>query len=99
MPYYLLEPTTAAAQSSEIVCNHKILPVQISAPNLAGDETVTIQKRSADGNYHDYTVASTLQQISATNACVVLDAPGVYRGNKTATVAEVGVEISTDITP
>lgn len=54
MPYYLLEPTTEAAQSKEIVCNHKAIPVYIACPGLSGSEVVTVKRRAADDSYYAY---------------------------------------------
>jgi hypothetical protein len=99
MPYYLLEPTTAAVPSREFVANHKALPVQFSAFGLQGDETATVKKKSADGNFYPYTVKGEDPVLTATNQVFVPRAPGIYILDKSLTDDPVGIEVSTDMKP
>lgn len=96
MPKYLLNPTTAAAQSSAVIGDIHALPLHFTAPGLSGSETVTIQKQNASGTWDTYTSAD---QLTATKLGIAIYAPGVYRGDKSATASAVGVEISTLYNP
>jgi hypothetical protein len=100
MPLTLLEPTASAANSEEIrVVEPDYRPAHFTAPGLATTETVTIQKKAADGTWLDCYAEGSVQQITATNSGITAYGPGVYRGAKSTTAAAVGVEVSTDKNP
>jgi len=99
MSTVILVATTSAGQSNDItvrgVQRAGGAHVHITAPGIAGSEVATIQKKNADDSYSDYYVDGTIQTVSATNTGVVIDAAGIYRVDKDATAAAVGIEKST----
>jgi len=103
MSTVILTATTSAAQSEDFtitdVAKGVVSHAHLTAPGLAGAETATVQKKNADDSYSDYYINGALQQVTATNTGVVVEAAGIYRMNKSATVASVGVEISTPDKP
>ena len=99
MSTVILVATTSAAQSEDItvrgVQRAGGTHVHVTAPGIAGAKVATIQKKNADDSYSDYYVDGTIQTVSATNTGVVIDAAGIYRVDKDATDASVGIEKST----
>jgi hypothetical protein len=103
MSISLLTATTSAAQSAD----HIVTGINraggthahFTAPGIAGSEVATVQKKNSDGSYSDYYIGGTIQTISATQTGVVVDAAGIYRIDKDATAASVGIEVSTPDSP
>lgn len=99
MSTVILTATTSAAPSDDVtvrgVQRAGGAHVHVTAPGIAGAEVATIQKKNADDSYSDYYVDDTIQTISATHTGVVIDAAGIYRVDKDATAAPVGIEKST----
>lgn len=103
MSTVILTAQTAAAQSAD----HTVRGINrangthahFTAPGIAGAEVATVQKKNADDSYSDYYVNGSLQQITATHTGVVVDAAGIYRIDKSATAASVGIEVSTPDVP
>lgn len=104
MSYELLAGTTSAAQSATITVTgikKGVVPhVHLTAPGLAGSEVAKVQKERLDGStYDDYFIDGVQQEMTATNTGVVIDAAGIYRVDKDATVASVPIEASTPDSP
>ena len=99
MSKVILVASTSAGQSTDFTVRGEMraggVNAHLTAPGLGSGEYATVQKKNADDSYSDYYVNENLQQISLTHTGVVVQAPGVYRIDKDATVASVGVEIST----
>lgn len=103
MSTVILTATTSAAQSTDFtvtgIAKGVVEHAHLTAPGIAGAEVATVQKKNDDDSYSDYYVGGTVQTITATNTGVVIDAAGVYRIDKDATAASVGVELSTPDDP
>lgn len=97
-----LAATTSALPSDPFtIQTPSELPVSITAPGLSGAaEYVTLQY--FDGtSWHDYYEddEATPKRITDKNSMLSVYAPGIWRGNKTATVAPVAINIHTHISP
>jgi hypothetical protein len=58
-----------------------------------------MQKKNSSGSFNDSYQDGVLQQITTTQSEVTVYGRGIYRVNKSATSAAVGVEVSTDENP
>ena len=98
MSRVILAASTSAGQSDEFPVRGPMRAggdhVHLTAPGIAGSEVATVQKKNNDDTFSDYYVDGTIQTITATNTGVVIDGCGIYRIDKDATAASVGVEIS-----
>ena len=103
MSRVILTATTIADQSEDFTVrgvqraggNH----AHLTAPDIESGKYATIQKKNNDGSYSDYYINGLIQQISSTHTGVVVNAAGIYRVDKDATAAAVGIEISTPDVP
>ncbi len=75
------------------------LPVHFTCPGIATGETGTLQKKGADDNFTDYALPGNEHIINDLRSGVAVYAPGIYRIDKSITVASVPVEISTSDHP
>ena len=103
MSRVILTATTSAGQSRDFtvrgVQRANGTHAHLTAPGLASGEYATIQKKNNDETYSDYYVNGAVQRISDVHTGVVVDAAGIYRVDKDATAAAVGIEISTPDVP
>ena len=103
MSTIILIATTSAVASDDFTVRGEMRAggghAHLTAPGIAGAEVATIQKKNADDSYSDYYIDTLIQQITATNTGVVVDGAGIYRVNKGATAALVGIESSTPDAP
>ena len=103
MSTIILAATTSAAQSADFTVRGMMRAggdhAHLTAPGIAGSEVATIQKKNADDSYSDYYIDNVIQTITATNTGVVVDGAGIYRVDKDATAAAVGIESSTPNVP
>jgi len=99
----IISKTTDAAQSDDIavaltstawISKDAMRPLaHFIAPGLDVGESVVLQCKDASGNYHDYLIDGTLQEITSVNTGVMVVASGVYRLSKGATASAVSVEM------
>ena len=103
MSTVILTATTSAAQSDDHIVRGvnraNGTHAHFTAPGIAGAEVATVQKKNNDDSYSDYYIDGTIQTISATHTGVVIDTAGIYRIDKDATAAAVGIEVSTPDKP
>lgn len=90
----IIAPTQAAVTSGvyAMLPQNNRIPSTVVATNLANADNVKIQISVDQGvTFHDIYINGTLQEVTATNNVVGIDAPGYYRFVKTVTAAEAGV--------
>ena len=85
----VIAATTEAASAVVNLSIHGVLP--LLASGLAGDESVTVEIPTPAGGWTPYTSSGSTVKLSADDNKILLDVPGSYRLNKTATLAAVGV--------
>lgn len=85
----VIAPTTEAATAVITLSIHGVLP--LIATGLAGDESVTVEIPTPAGGWTTYVSGGAGVELSVDDNKILLDVPGSYRLNKTATLAAVGV--------
>lgn len=87
----VIAPTTEAATALVTLSIHGVLP--ILATGMVGDEKVTVEIPTPAGGWTAYVSGGAPVVLSVHDNKVLLDVPGSYRLNKTATLAAVGVQL------
>lgn len=85
----VIAPTTDTATALLSLSIHGVLPLLCSG--LVGDEAVTIEIPTPAGGWTPYVSSGATVKLTADDNKILLDVPGSYRLNKTATLAAVGV--------
>lgn len=85
----VIAPTTEAATALVTLSIHGVLP--LLASGLVADEAVTVEIPTPAGGWTPYVSGGATVELSVDDNKILLDVPGSYRLNKTATLAAVGV--------
>lgn len=95
----VLEPTTDAAASEEFIVGYSE-GITVTCVGLAGSETAQVQfKDPIDNTWHDLSQSGVLIKYTSTIQSIdVWNTGGIFRLNKDATVAEVGVAVTRYLT-
>lgn len=97
MAVTLLAATTSSAQSTKVVVGRGEVPreqrpISISAPGMAGAENADVQFSQDGGTtWNDLFEDGVQIRLTATNNMITIFGPGVFRIDKEATAAAVGV--------
>lgn len=89
-----IAPTVDAATAVIALSIHGVIP--LLATGLAGDEAVVVEVPTPAGGWTPYVSGGATVELSAADNKILLDVPGNYRLNKTATLAAVGVMLDVD---
>jgi hypothetical protein len=89
----LIHDTTSAVNSDDIHIDGTTRPVQIIADGLVGSETVTLQYKTAKGNYYNFYQDDEVVALSTTRSSIFIVGKGIYRLVKSSTASVVSVEM------
>lgn len=89
-----IAPTVDAATAVIALSIHGVIP--LLATGLAGEEAVVVEVPTPAGGWTPYVSGGATVELSASDNKILLDVPGNYRLNKTATLAAVGVMLDVD---
>lgn len=92
----ILAPVTDAGASEQIAVTRVKPHTFHAAPVLVSAEKAQIQFKGGNGTFYDLFVDGSIVELNATTTMVTISAPGVYRVDKEASVAETGIYVEHD---